>query len=80
MSLAVDGEDGNRLQLEKLRLNFSSCFRAFQIIDINDRGLFSVCELRLYLPLDVQRKCSEGINLATTNFQDSLDQKSARSW
>ena len=50
-----------------------------QIIDINDRGLFSVCELRLYLPLDVQRKCSEWIKLATTNFQNSLGQKSERS-
>ena len=28
-----------------------------QIIDNNDRGLFAFCELRLYLPLDVQRKC-----------------------
>ena len=52
MSLAVDGQDGNGLQLEKLRLNFSSCFR----------------ELK-YLPLDVQRKCSEWIKLATTNFR-----------
>ena len=26
--LVADGEDGNGLQLEKLRLNFSSCFRA----------------------------------------------------
>ena len=26
MSLAADGEDGKGLQLEKLRLNFSSCF------------------------------------------------------
>ena len=29
MSLAADGEDGNGLQLEKLRLSFSSCFRAY---------------------------------------------------
>ena len=44
MSLAADGEDGNGLQLEKLRLNFSSCFCAnLQIIDINDRGLFAFC-------------------------------------
>ena len=43
-----------------------------QIIDINDRGLFALCELRLYLPLDVQRKCYEWIKLATTNFQDIL--------
>ena len=32
-----------------------------QIIDINDRGLFAFCELRLYLPLDIQRKCYEWI-------------------
>ena len=25
---ATDGQDGNGLQLEKLRLNFSSCFHA----------------------------------------------------
>ena len=51
MSLGADGEDGNGLQLEKLRLNF------------------------LYLPLKVQRKCSEWIKLATTNFQDSFGSK-----
>ena len=56
MSLAADGEDGNGLQLEKLRLNFSV---RLQTIDINDRDLFSLCKLRLYLHLDVQRKCSE---------------------
>ena len=28
MRLAADGQDGNGLQLEKLRLNFSSYFRA----------------------------------------------------
>ena len=80
MSLAADGEDGNGLQLEKLRLNLSSCFISarLQEIDINDRGLFYLCELRLYLPLDVQRKCSEWIKLATTNFQDGLSQESAR--
>ena len=43
-----------------------------QVIDIKDRGLFTLCELRLYLPFDVQRKCYEWIKLATTNFQDSL--------
>ena len=26
VSLAADGQDGSGLQLEKLRLNFSSCF------------------------------------------------------
>ena len=50
-----------------------------QIIDINDRGLVAFCKLRLYLPLDVQRKCYEWIKLATTNFQDSLEQNSAKS-
>ena len=77
MSLAADGEDRNGLQCEKLSLNFSSCFTCLQIININDCGLFSVCELRLCLPLDVQRKCSEWIKLATTNFQDSLGQNFA---
>ena len=56
MSLAADGEDGNGLQLEKLRLNFQVVSVRLQIIDINVRGLFAFCELRLYLPLDVQRK------------------------
>ena len=64
MSLAADGKDGNGLQL-KLRLNFSSCFR-----ESSNKSIF-LCKLRLYLPLDVQRKYSEWIKLATTNFQDS---------
>ena len=50
-----------------------------QIVDINDRGLFSLCELRLYFSLNVQRKCSEWIKLATINFQNSLGQNPARS-
>ena len=45
----------------------------------NDHGLFSLCELRLCVPLDVQRKCSEWIKLATTNFSDSLGQTSVTS-
>ena len=47
--------ENNGLQREKLRLNFSSCFRASnQNININGPGLFSLCELvRLCLP-DVQ--------------------------
>ena len=40
MSLAADGEDGNGLQLEKLRLVVSAR-PVFTIIDINNRGLFS---------------------------------------
>ena len=28
-SLAADGQNGNILQLEKFRLDFSSCFRAY---------------------------------------------------
>ena len=80
MSLAADSEDGNGFQLEKLRLNFSSCFRVcvlahLQIIDINDHDLFSHCKLRLCLPLGVQRKCSKWIKLATTSFQDSFGPK-----
>ena len=56
MSLAADEEDGNGLQLEKLRLNFSSCFHALEKkSDINGRGLFFLCKLRLYLPVDVKR-------------------------
>ena len=53
------------LQLEKLRLNLTTevVSARLQIIDIYDRGLFSFCELRLYLPLDAQRKCSEWIKL-----------------
>ena len=79
MSLAADGEDGNGFQLEKLRLDFSSCliFARFQIIGINSRGLFSFCKLRLYRPLDVQRKCSEWIKLTTIKFQDSLGKNPA---
>ena len=71
MSLAADGQDGNGLQLEKFRLNFSSCFHASSKNDINGCGLFSLCELGLYLPLDVQRymQCSEWIKFATTNFR-----------
>ena len=37
MSLAADGQDGNGLHLDKLRLNFSSCFQRLQKIDINGR-------------------------------------------
>ena len=52
----ADGHDGNRLQLEKFRLNFSQVvFARLQKIDINGRGLFSLCELRSYLPFDVRR-------------------------
>ena len=53
VSLAVDGQGENALQLEKFTLNFSSCF------DVSSknygRDLFFLCEIRLYLPLDVQR-------------------------
>ena len=55
MSLAADGQDGNGLQPEKLRLNFQVVSTHLQKIDINGRGLFSLYKLRLYLPLDVQR-------------------------
>ena len=47
----------------------TSKIEAKQKIDINGQGLFSLCELRLYLPVDVQRQCSEWIKLATTNFK-----------
>ena len=58
MSFPVDGQDGNGLRPEKFRLRFSSCFCSSSKkidIDIDGRGLFSLCELRLYFPLDVQR-------------------------
>ena len=61
--------DGNGLQLEKIEAKFVSA--RLQIIDVDDRlfsRLFSHCVLRLYLHLDVQRKCSEWIKLASTNF------------
>ena len=45
------------------------------MIDINDRGLFSLCKLKLYLPLDVLRKSSEWIQLATTTFQGPVSRK-----
>ena len=61
MSLAADGQVGNRLQLERLRLNFSSCFRASSkklvLMAVVSGGLFPICELSLYLPLDVQILC-----------------------
>ena len=51
MSLAADGQDGTGLQLEKLRLNrFQVDSARLQIIGISGPGLFSLCELRLYLP------------------------------
>ena len=40
MSLAADGQDGNGLQLEKLKLTFQVASTRLQIININDRGLF----------------------------------------
>ena len=55
MSLAADGQDGNGLQLEKLRLSFQVASAHLQKIDINSRGLFPLCEVRSYLPLDIQR-------------------------
>ncbi len=41
--MAADGSDGNGLQLEKVRLTFSSCFRASsKKIDIYSRSLNSM--------------------------------------
>ena len=69
--LASDAQDGNGLQLEKLRLNFSSC--NFPHIFKKSTLMAMVCFLLLdegyYLPLDVPRQCSEWIKLATTNFR-----------
>ena len=41
--------------------------RLFKKIDINDRDLFSLKIISSFI-LDVQRKCSEWITLAATNF------------
>ena len=58
MCLAADGQDGNGLQSEifiKVK-RFNSCFHASsKKIDINGHGLSSFCELKLYIPLGVQR-------------------------
>ena len=52
--MAADGEDGNSLQLEKLRLNFSRCFHASSKKNRNNgRGLIFLFELRLYHSSDV---------------------------
>ena len=61
MPLAVDGQDGNGLEREKLRLNFSIVSTRLQKVDIDGHGLFFLCKFRLYLPLDVQRQCYEWI-------------------
>ena len=55
MSLAEDDEDGNGLQLEKLSKFFKLFSRVLKKIDVNGRGLFSLCKLRLCLPVDVKR-------------------------
>ena len=55
MSSAADGQDGNGLQLEKLRQPFKVVSTRLQKIDIYGSGMFFLCELRLYIPLDVQR-------------------------
>ena len=61
MSLVADGQDGNGLQLEKLRLSFSSCVHAPSKIDINGAGLFSLCELELYLLLRINDNVLNGL-------------------
>ena len=44
------------LTIAKIEAKLFQLFpRDFKKIDINGRGLFSLCELKLYLPLDVQR-------------------------
>ena len=50
--LRMHGSDGNGLQLEKVRLTFSNCFRAS--LKNRSRRLISIRKLRLHLPLDVQ--------------------------
>ena len=61
-----------RKQIASLKIEakfFQVVATSLQKIDINGPGLFSLCELRLYLPLDVQRQRSEWIMLAITNFR-----------
>ena len=48
-----DGQDGNGLQVENLGEIFQVDF--FNDIYFNGRSLFSLCQLKSYLPLDVQR-------------------------
>ena len=47
MYLTADVQEGNGLQPEKFGMNFSSCFRRLQKLDIYDHGLLSLCKLRL---------------------------------
>ena len=53
--LAADGEDGNRLQFEKLRAKLFKLFPGVlkKKIDINSRGLFFLCELSLYSGISI---------------------------
>ena len=40
----MDGTDGNGLQFEKIRLNFSN---SFSVLTLNRHGLFSLNEIKL---------------------------------
>ena len=47
-SVATDGMDGNGLQFEKIRLNFSKFFQRVDIkLILNSHGLFSLNEIKL---------------------------------
>ena len=71
MSVAADDMDGNGLQLEKFRLNFSSCLRASSK---NGHYLMALIFFfanfkKIYLRLDVERQCFAWVRLHTTNLR-----------
>ena len=74
MFLAAEGQDENALQLGKIRLNFSSYFHKSSKNRFYGLALFYICEVRLYLPLDVQTFCYAWVKLPLDNF----GQKSAK--
>ena len=64
------GKIANGSQLEKFGLNFSSWFcTPSKKIDINGRGFFSLPELKLYRPLDVQTLYCAWVELPINNFR-----------
>ena len=80
MSLAVDGQDGNGLQLEKLRLNFSSCFRASSNNRYQCPWFVSLFELNGYIFLLMFKENDlSGSKLLPLISRIVLGQKSTRS-
>lgn len=55
MSLAADGhwQAENGLQLEEITIQFQVVSAGLPKMAINSHGLYSLCELRICLPLDV---------------------------